>query len=99
MNETLRRNVKIANPQGLHMRPAAAFAELAGRFECVVTVSRAELTVDGKNWVELLLLAAEEGMELQLEVTGRDAPRAIDVLAAQLGAAGVAETQTAHPPA
>lgn len=96
MNETVRRSVRITNPQGLHMRPAAAFAELAGRFESSVSVANAHQTVDGKNWVELLLLAAEPGTELLLEVSGRDAARALEALAKQLGASSVEEQHTAH---
>ncbi len=61
MSEPLRRVVTVANPQGLHIRPAAAFAELAQRFEANVRVSRNGQTVDGKFWPELLLLAAEMG--------------------------------------
>ena len=84
VTEPLRQSVKIANPQGLHMRPAAAFAELASRFESSVTVYRENQPVDGKNWLELLLLAAEPGTELLLEVAGRDAATALDALATQL---------------
>lgn len=84
--EPLRRSVTITNPQGLHMRPAAAFAELAARFESNVLVARDSQKVDGKNWLELLLLAAEPGTELMLEVAGRDAASAIDALATALAA-------------
>jgi phosphotransferase system HPr (HPr) family protein len=83
MNGPLRRVVKVANPQGLHVRPAAAFAELAARFESRVRVSRADRdeVVNGKLWPELLLLSAEHGTPLVLEVDGADAPDALDALA------------------
>lgn len=97
MNEPLRRVVTIANPQGLHIRPAAAFAELAQRFEAKVTVSREGQTVDGKFWPDLLLLAAEQGTQLLLEVQGPDAADAVDPLADQL-AAVLEETSPAVPP-
>jgi phosphotransferase system HPr (HPr) family protein len=84
MAETLRRTVTIANPHGLHMRPAAAFAELAGKFDSSVKLAREAQVVDGKNWLELLLLAAEPGTELVLEVSGPDAPLALEALAEQL---------------
>ncbi len=58
VREPLRREITIVNPQGLHMRPAAAFAEKAGSFESSVIVFRdVSQPVDGKNWLELLLLA------------------------------------------
>ena len=84
MGQTLRRTVVITNPNGLHMRPAAAFAEVAARFDSTVTVSRANTPVDGKDMLQLLLLAAECGTELELEISGPDAERAMDILAEQL---------------
>jgi phosphocarrier protein len=84
MSGPVRRVVTVANPQGLHMRPAAAFAELASRFEANITVSRNQQTVDGKNWMDLLLLAAEGGHEINIEATGRDAGEAVDALASFL---------------
>lgn len=82
----LRRAVTIANPQGLHMRPAAAFAEMASRFDATVTVARGDQPVDGKNWLDLLLLAAESGSTLTIEVVGRDALEAMEALARLLAA-------------
>ncbi|HLW67012.1 MAG TPA: HPr family phosphocarrier protein [Gemmataceae bacterium] len=73
--------VTVANPQGLHMRPAAAFAELASRFEAAITVTRNEQSVDGKNWMDLLLLAAEGGQQVAIEATGKDAGEAVEALA------------------
>src|SRR5947199_141751 len=81
MGQTLRRTVVITNPQGLHMRPAAAFAEAASRFDSAVTVARAGTPVDGKDMLQLLLLAAECGTELELEANGPDAAAALDALA------------------
>ena len=64
------------------MRPAAAFAELAARFESSVCVYRQEnQPVDGKNWLELLLLAAGPGTKLTLEVNGTDASEGLEALA------------------
>lgn len=99
MTEPLRRVVTIANPQGLHIRPAAAFAELAQRFEAKVTVSREGQSVDGKFWPDLLLLAAEQGTELILEVEGPDAPDALEALADQLAAVFEESSPTAPPTA
>lgn len=85
MNDTsFQRRVVLANPHGLHMRPSAAFAELAGKFQSSVTVSRAGCSVNGKSVWDLLLLAAEHGAELTLEADGPDAPEALDALSALL---------------
>lgn len=84
--ETLQRTVRIANPQGLHMRPITAFAQAAGKFQCAVAVIKNGLRVNGKSPLELMFLGAEQGTELILEVSGPDANAAIDPLAAILEA-------------
>jgi phosphotransferase system HPr (HPr) family protein len=79
--ETLRQSIIIANPQGFHMRPIVAFVEAAGRFRSEVRLSKVgEEPVNGKGPLALLGLAAEQGTELILEVTGPDAAEALPVL-------------------
>jgi len=76
----LQQKVVISNPQGFHMRPMAAFAQLAARFESSVKVSREGQSVNGKSILDLMLLAAAQGTELTVEVTGADAKAALDAL-------------------
>jgi phosphocarrier protein len=63
------------------MRPAAAFAKVARQYRSTVTVRRNEQGVNGKSQLDLMLLAAEPGAELVLEVAGDDAAAAMPVLA------------------
>jgi phosphocarrier protein HPr len=84
--ETLRRTVKIANPSGLHLRPITAFVQRALQFQGSVTVTKDGKTVNGKSSLELMLLAAEQGTELILEVSGSDAAVTIEALAEILAA-------------
>ena len=95
---TLQRLVTIADPQGLHMRPAAAFAKLARRFQSNITVRRDDRSVNGKSQLDLMLLAAEPGTQLLLEISGDDAPAALAALGSILevtdwDANGVGEEQ------
>lgn len=78
--ESLVQKVVISNPQGFHMRPMAAFAQLASRFESSVKVGREGQSVNGKSILDLMLLAAAQGTELTLEVAGPDARNALDAL-------------------
>ena len=78
--EPLVQKVVISNPQGFHMRPMAAFAQLASRFDSSVKVSREGQSVNGKSILDLMLLAAAQGTELTLEVAGPDARTALDSL-------------------
>ena len=76
----LRRAVTIKNPQGFHLRPLTAFVQAALRFQSTVHVYKNEQRVNGKSALELMLLAAEQGTELELEVSGSDAAQALSVL-------------------
>ena len=67
----MQRRVIVSNPQGLHMRPSAAFVELAGRFQADVNVTHNGTRVNGKSIWDLLTLAAEVGSELTLEAVVR----------------------------
>jgi phosphotransferase system HPr (HPr) family protein len=80
MDGPLRRVVTIANPNGLHLRAAAAFAERAGRFQCAVALCREGQQVNGKDPWDILLLAAEQGTKLVVEATGSDAAAAVQAL-------------------
>jgi len=81
----LRRKVVLANPNGLHMRPSAAFVELADSFQSSVIVHHDGKTVNGKSLWDLMLLSVLPGGELVLEVDGPDAREALEALASQLG--------------
>jgi phosphotransferase system HPr (HPr) family protein len=96
--ETLRRQVTITNPQGFHMRPAAAFAKLASSFASTVTLYKDDLCINGKSLLELFLLVALPGTVVTLEVSGPDAHQALEPLT-QILAAPSAEDVPAAPPA
>ena len=78
----------MANPLGLHMRPATAFAQAARACESSVTVWNGARRADGKSSLDLILLVALPGAELVVEVDGDDAGAVVDMLAAILAAAG-----------
>lgn len=84
----LRRLVVISNPNGLHMRPAAAFVEMASRFQSQVVIWKRERSVNGKSFLDLMMLAAESGSELMLEVCGCDAELALEALCGILESPG-----------
>lgn len=83
----LTREVVIGNPQGLHLRPATAFAKMARQFSSSIAVCRDGQRANGKSQMELLLLAAEPGSRLTVEVIGPDAETALAPLADLLASA------------
>ena len=80
----IKRKIKIANPQGLHARPASNFVKLANKFQSDVAVKKGGETVNGKSIMSLMTLAANHGATLELEIDGPDAEEAMKCLEAFL---------------
>jgi phosphotransferase system HPr (HPr) family protein len=89
--ETLQQTVRVTNPDGLHMRPATAFAEQAKTFQSTVNVLKDGQSFNGKSPLDMLVLAAVEGTLLTLQVTGPDAPAALKKLVQLLQDNGVVD--------
>lgn len=75
------RTVVVTNRQGLHARPAHAFASTALKFQSKIEVIKDSERVDGKSILSVLTLAAVEGTKLSIEACGADAQEALDALA------------------
>ena len=72
--------VEIKNADGLHMRPAMQFVDIANQFDCDINVSNDENTVDGKSIMQMSMLAATCGTKLKIKAEGADAKEAIEAL-------------------
>lgn len=81
MSETVaRRKVTVTNPQGLHLRPAYVFVELASKFDASVQLIKNGERVDGKSILSIATLAIEQGTEVEIETAGHDAEAAVAAL-------------------
>ncbi|APF20634.1 HPr family phosphocarrier protein [Caldithrix abyssi] len=76
----IREKVVITNKHGLHARPAAKFVQIAGRFSSDIKVIKDGLEVNGKSIMGVMMLAAEPGSEIILEVNGEDEKEAFEAL-------------------
>jgi phosphotransferase system HPr (HPr) family protein len=85
---SLRKAVTIANPNGLHMRPATLFAQKARCYSSSVAVELGDRRADGKSAVDLIMLIAMPGAELVIETAGDDAEHALSELSELLASAG-----------
>jgi phosphocarrier protein HPr len=98
--QPLQRKVVISNPQGFHMRPQSAFAQLAQKFQSSVALCKDDRRVNGKSGFELLLMSVPQGTELVIETSGSDAQQALDALAELLSARSVDDLpESPSPPA
>lgn len=57
-----------------------AFVDCASAFKCSVRVRKAEQDVDGKSIMEMMMLAAVKGSELEIVCEGPDAESCIAAL-------------------
>ncbi len=80
MSDRASTKVKIVNKLGLHARPAMSLAETANRFESDVALKRGDQKIDAKSVMEIMLLAATLGTELQIEAEGEDARDCVEAL-------------------
>ncbi len=90
----IRREVKVC--EALHARPLDRFVRLARTLKAQITLHHGPKQADGKNVVQLLLLAVPAGAEVTLEVDGPDAEAAVGQLEEQLTVA--AESEASPPP-
>ncbi len=82
MPDTCTVKVTIVNRLGLHARPAMTFVDLASTFTCEVKVRKADTEVDGKSIMQMMMLAASKGSELEITTSGPDAEKACVALKA-----------------
>jgi phosphocarrier protein HPr len=76
------KKVTIINKLGLHARAAAKFVHLSNRFSASVKIEKDGNQVDGKSILGILTLAAVQGSEITLVVSGRDQKEALEALVA-----------------
>ena len=72
--------VTIINKLGLHARPAMSFVDTASTFSSDIKVTKEGQAADGKSIMQLMMLAAPKGTQLQIDAEGKDAEQAIEAL-------------------
>lgn len=74
------RIVKITNERGLHARAAAKFSKMAELYDANITVINGNLSAPGNSIMELLMLGAAMGCDIEITAHGPEAAKAIDAL-------------------
>lgn len=72
----------IVNKLGLHARPAAMLVTEAAKFQSEVFFIKDEIRINGKSIMGVMMLAAEQGSIITIEVDGPDEKEAMEVLLA-----------------
>ena len=75
----------IVNEKGLHARASAKFVEVVEGFDADAEVSREGNTAAGDSIMGLLMLAAANGSQIEVKITGPQASELEDALKALVG--------------
>jgi phosphocarrier protein HPr len=79
----LKRTLKIVNIRGLHARASRKLAELALRYEATTIVVRREGDeANACSLMDLMMLGAGIGSEIEVEADGPEAEKALDAIEA-----------------
>ena len=66
------RELTVTNEMGIHARPASVIVEVAGKFSSDITFVKEDIRANAKSILNILLLAAEAGTVIDVEVEGED---------------------------
>lgn len=70
----------VANPVGIHARPAMLLAQEACRFQSRIQVEYGGRKANGKNMASLLTLRADQGAKVSFLIEGKDEEEAANCL-------------------
>ena len=76
----MERQVTICNKLGLHARAAAKLVSVANGFAAEVLVEKDGKRINGKSIMGVMMLAASQGTQVRLRVSGEDEQAAMDAL-------------------
>ncbi len=78
----IRTQVSISNRLGLHARASAKLTKLAGSFQSDIFMTRNGRRVNAKSIMGVMMLAAGQGSEVEIEADGADEQAAVAALVA-----------------
>ncbi|MCC5855837.1 MAG: HPr family phosphocarrier protein [Idiomarina sp.] len=73
----IQRTLTIRNKLGLHARAATKLAKLTHQFDAEVHIRQGSQKVDASSVMGLLLLASQQGREIEVTASGTDAAQAM----------------------
>ncbi|MFJ1269018.1 HPr family phosphocarrier protein [Legionella lytica] len=68
----IKTTITIINKLGLHARASAKFVSTAARYQSQINVTKGTQTVNGKSIMGVMMLAANKGSSITMEIEGPD---------------------------
>lgn len=81
-----KRTLKITNIRGLHARASRKVAEIALNYDCRIIVRREDEEADARSLMDVMMLGAGIGSEIEVEADGEGAENALDEIEALVNA-------------
>ena len=78
----IRTTATISNKLGLHARASAKLTKLAGSFSSAMWMARNGRRINAKSIMGVMMLAAGQGSEVDIETDGSDEQQAMEALLA-----------------
>jgi phosphocarrier protein len=76
------RRLEIVNQRGLHARASRKLAELAIVYDAAIIVRRDDEAADATSLMDLMMLGAGLGSEIEVEADGPQAEEALEAITA-----------------
>jgi len=86
--------VIIQFPSGLHARPASQFIRLIKHFHSEIQIRKGRIKVNGKSILGILTLGAALNAQLEIQVSGDDEDRALNVVETFFNAMDATQAET-----
>lgn len=77
----IKQQFTILNKLGLHARAAAKLVECASRFSCEIWLVRDQKKANAKSILNVMMLGANQGSQIEISVNGIDENAALAALA------------------
>lgn len=75
---TINKKITIINKLGLHARATMKLVNLAGRYQSEILIRYRDRDVNAKSIMNVMVLAAGKGSEVELIITGQDEKEAME---------------------
>lgn len=76
----IKRRLTIINKLGLHARTSAKLVALTSKFSSKIKLCKGDKCVDGKNIMEVMMLAAICGTKINFVIDGKDEKQALKAI-------------------
>jgi len=76
----IKEDIEVKNRLGIHARPAALIAQAAGKYKSDISISRNGMEVNAKSIMGIMMIAAEQGSIITLQINGADEQQALEAI-------------------